>query len=63
MLGDDKVQNVKVSTRLANSPCVVVASKYGTSANMERIMRAQAFTDPNTRSFQKAQKVLEINPR
>jgi len=35
------VTNVKVSTRLASTPCVVVAGKYGQSANMERIMRAQ----------------------
>ena len=40
-LGDPDVENVKISTRLASTPCVVVTSKYGWSANMERIMRAQ----------------------
>jgi hypothetical protein len=40
VLGND-VANVKVSNRLATTPCVVVAGKYGHSANMERIMRAQ----------------------
>jgi len=39
-----------------------VAGKYGQSANMERITRAQAFSDPN-RAFTKGQRVLEINPR
>jgi HSP90 family molecular chaperone len=37
----DSVTSVKVSTRLSTTPCVVVAGKYGQSANMERIMRAQ----------------------
>lgn len=40
-LQDPDVENVKISTRLASTPCVVVTSKYGWSANMERIMRAQ----------------------
>ncbi len=40
MLGES-VTSVKVSTRLATTPCVVVAGKFGQSANMERIMRAQ----------------------
>lgn len=40
-LADPDVENVKISTRLSGTPCVVVTSKYGWSANMERIMRAQ----------------------
>ena len=40
-LNDPEVESVKISTRLAATPCVVVTSKYGWSANMERIMRAQ----------------------
>jgi len=58
-----EVTNVKVSTRLATTPCVVVAGKYGHSANMERIMRAQAFQDPNKGGVQKGTRTLEINPR
>lgn len=59
---DAQISNVKVSSRLSTTPCIVVAGKYGQSANMERITRAQAFSDPN-RAFTKGQRVLEINPR
>lgn len=62
LLGD-KVSGVKVSNRLTTTPCVVVTSKFGNSANMERIMRAQAFSDPSRASFMKGQRSLEINPR
>ena len=62
-IGEDKVSNVKVSNRLLTTPCVVVAGKYGQSANMERITKAQAFQDPSRASFMKSQRVLEINPR
>jgi heat shock protein beta len=60
-LGSDKVSNVKVSTRLHTTPCVVVVPKYAQSANMERIMASQAFSSQSN-SFG-GSKVLEINPR
>ncbi len=59
----DKVEKVTVSSRLAGSPCVLVTSQYGNSANMERIMRAQAFADPSRASVMASKKTLEINPR
>ena len=57
------VDGVKVSSRLATTPCVVVSSKYGWSANMERIMKAQALSESSGNSYMKGKKTLEINPR
>jgi heat shock protein beta len=62
-LAGSDVESVKVSTRLATTPCVVVTSKYGWSANMERIMRAQALQDSDKQMYMKGRKILEINPR
>lgn len=54
---------VKVSKRLTTTPVVVVTDKYGQSANMERIMKAQAFNDPSKAAMSRSKKALEINPR
>jgi heat shock protein beta len=56
------VEAVRVSSRLSTSPCVVVSSKYGWSANMERIMKAQALGDDAKASYMRGRKILEINP-
>ena len=58
-----KVEKVAISSRLASSPCVLVTSQYGYSANLERIMKAQAFADPSKATFLASRKTLEINPR
>jgi len=59
----DKVDKVSVSSRLASSPCVLVTSQYGWSANMERIMKAQTFSTASEQPWMKARKTMEINPR
>ena len=56
------IESVKLSNRLSTTPCVVVSSKYGWSANMERIMKAQAMGDDTRSSYMKGKKILEINP-
>eukprot|EP01038_Epipyxis_sp_PR26KG_P009469 gene9469-12757_t len=58
-----KVSKVTVSNRIEKSPSVIVTSQYGHTANMERIMRAQTFANPEQYKQMMAQKTLEINPR
>ena len=63
VLPSEDVESVKVSNRLVTTPCSVVTSKYGWSANMERIMKAQALSDDSRASYMRGKKTLEINPR
>merc|ERR1711881_821436 len=61
-LGTTRVEKVIVSNRLTKSPCVIVTSEHGWSANMERIMKAQALRDNSTMGYMAAKKHLELNP-
>merc|ERR1711864_19823 len=59
---DEKVKKVVCSSRLVSSPCCIVTSQYGWTANMERIMKAQALRDTSTMGYMADKKHLEINP-
>uniref|UniRef100_A0A672KD96 Heat shock protein HSP 90-alpha 1 n=1 Tax=Sinocyclocheilus grahami TaxID=75366 RepID=A0A672KD96_SINGR len=61
-LNDSVSKQVTVSNRLVASPCCIVTSTYGWTANMERIMKSQALRDNSTMGYMTAKKHLEINP-
>lgn len=62
----DKIEKAQVSMILDSSPAALIASQYGWSANMERIMKAQAYqtgNDASSEYYAKQKKTFEINPR
>merc|ERR1712151_108382 len=58
-----QIEKVAISNRLQDTPCILVTSQYGYSANMERIMKSQAFSDAKKSSYLFSKKTMEINPR
>ena len=61
---DKKIENIDISKRLIDSPCIIVSTEHGYSASMERIQKAQAFAtqDKATAQYLYGKKTMEINP-
>ncbi|GKE40622.1 endoplasmin, partial [Tanacetum coccineum] len=58
-LATESVHNVKISSRLADTPCVVETSRYGWSANMERIMQSQTLSDASKQAYMRGERALK----
>merc|ERR1712232_1113091 len=59
----NKVEKVSISEHLVSSPCVVLSADYGWTAQMEKVMKSQAFADQSKYEFMKSKRMFEINPR
>merc|ERR1712087_119851 len=58
-----KVEKVQVSKHLVKSPVVVLSADYGWTAQMEKVMKSQAFADQSKYEFMKSKRMFEVNPR
>jgi len=59
----DQIEEVLISERMQSSPCSLVTTEYGWSANMQRIMKAQVLRDGQMSQYMMGKKKMEVNPK
>lgn len=58
----ERIEKAVVSNRLATSPAALVTSKFGWSANMQRVMKNSGMGDPRAAEYMSGRKIMEVNP-
>jgi len=62
----DHILKAEISERLTNSPCALITSKFGWTANMQRIIQSQTHSksqDMQRDYYLNQKKTMEVNPR
>lgn len=57
----DKIEDVRISKLLKDSPACITSAKYGWSGHMEKVMQSQPLQNNQMFQFQKGKRIMELN--